>query len=306
MDAPLVEDLPLPEGPLSPWLRLAHVCTYSRQASGAPARLRVLRDFELILVLEGNAWLWCEAQGGALAMPAGTVALLPPGLAHAHAQEGHSHLAVHFDLVADPSLKHPAMIIYAGGLRGPDPPLRTAPRCRLGGTDGLIWRLVTPVTDPGQWRERLGRLVHHYRLGRHQALDARLEAAEQLTWALRRLSAGGNASPCADPRIVAAMEAVEAEPTRPWTVAALARRCDLGPTAFRSAFRTATGTTPRRWLEGRRCELAARLLVESARPVAEVARACGFADPFHFSRVFRRAMGDAPSAFRLSAGMARA
>ncbi|MBN1672188.1 MAG: helix-turn-helix transcriptional regulator [Kiritimatiellae bacterium] len=40
------------------------------------------------------------------------------------------------------------------------------------------------------------------------------------------------------------------------------------------------------------------LLVETALPVSEVARMCGYADPLHFSREFARRQGAAPTAFR--------
>jgi len=40
------------------------------------------------------------------------------------------------------------------------------------------------------------------------------------------------------------------------------------------------------------------LLAESGLPVTEVARRVGYADPFYFSKVFRRHAGDSPSRWR--------
>ena len=56
-------------------------------------------------------------------------------------------------------------------------------------------------------------------------------------------------------------------------------------------------------LERRLCHAHARLVDPHAepQPVAEIARACGFADPAHFSRCFRVRFGDTPSGVRAEA-----
>ncbi len=66
-----------------------------------------------------------------------------------------------------------------------------------------------------------------------------------------------------------------------------------------TAFRASTGRPPHRWLLERRVEHAKELLeVRPARPVTEVALACGFTSSAHFATVFRRATGQTPSAWR--------
>lgn len=47
-----------------------------------------------------------------------------------------------------------------------------------------------------------------------------------------------------------------------------------------------------------RIDRARRLLIETTLPVAEIARRCGFADPFYFSRRFRLENGETASAYR--------
>ena len=47
-----------------------------------------------------------------------------------------------------------------------------------------------------------------------------------------------------------------------------------------------------------RIEGARTLLAKTTTPLAEVAGICGFADQSHFSRVFARAMGTSPGAWR--------
>lgn len=78
---------------------------------------------------------------------------------------------------------------------------------------------------------------------------------------------------------------------------AAAHAAGLHPHRFHRLFRTALGCTPRAWLERRRMDLARRLLAEGA-TVQAAASACGYDNPFHFSRVVRRLLGASPQALR--------
>jgi AraC-like DNA-binding protein len=72
----------------------------------------------------------------------------------------------------------------------------------------------------------------------------------------------------------------------------------LSPIYFGRLFRKATGVTPMTYLRGLRMDRAAQLLCSGEQTIAQVADAVGFADPYHFSRVFRQHMGMAPSDYR--------
>lgn len=82
------------------------------------------------------------------------------------------------------------------------------------------------------------------------------------------------------------------------TVAALARRARMSPRNFARAFRRETGVTPAAYVEAQRVEAARRLLETTARSVAEVAAACGFARVETLHRAFRRVLGIAPAQYR--------
>jgi AraC family transcriptional regulator len=63
-------------------------------------------------------------------------------------------------------------------------------------------------------------------------------------------------------------------------------------------FRRFLGCTPGDYLRGRRMRLAAERLREPGARVKGVALELGFADAFHFSRVFRKEMGVSPREWR--------
>lgn len=78
----------------------------------------------------------------------------------------------------------------------------------------------------------------------------------------------------------------------------LARACSLSRAHFARAFRATTGVTPMQWLLGQRIDRAKNLLLNSTRPIDEIAHDCGFADQSHFTRAFLKAIGDTPGAWR--------
>lgn len=82
------------------------------------------------------------------------------------------------------------------------------------------------------------------------------------------------------------------------TTADLARECGVSTGHFVRAFRTSVGTSPHRWLMERRVERVKQLLLGGTPPIAEVATACGFADQSHLTRVFTKAVGITPGAWR--------
>lgn len=84
----------------------------------------------------------------------------------------------------------------------------------------------------------------------------------------------------------------------PLRIEDLAACAHLSPSQFQRVFRKTFGITPIRYQLELRMKLAARMLVESAYPVGEIALRCGYSDVYYFSRAFRKAHGLSPRAFR--------
>jgi AraC-like DNA-binding protein len=101
-------------------------------------------------------------------------------------------------------------------------------------------------------------------------------------------------------RVRAALDYIHAHYAESVTRADLARTLFLSESRFHDVFRAATGLAPLEYLQTYRLRRAQELLASDGAGVAEVGRACGFADPFHFSRQFRKAFGESPRQYRES------
>ena len=82
------------------------------------------------------------------------------------------------------------------------------------------------------------------------------------------------------------------------TNAILARECGISEVYFRRLFLEKMGTSPRQYLIDVRMQKAKQLLAEGALKISAVAQACGFSNPYHFCRVFRRCTGVTPTDYR--------
>ena len=80
-------------------------------------------------------------------------------------------------------------------------------------------------------------------------------------------------------------------------IAEAAEACKLSYSYFIKAFKTTTGQTPHRWLNGYRIDLAKELLL-GPKSIADIALICGFADQSHLTRVFVRQVGTPPGNWR--------
>lgn len=78
----------------------------------------------------------------------------------------------------------------------------------------------------------------------------------------------------------------------------ICREINLSPYYFIRLFKARTGKTPYQYLLELRLQQAEVLLKQVGYSVKEVARLCGFINPGHFSSLYRRFMGIAPSEYR--------
>jgi len=102
------------------------------------------------------------------------------------------------------------------------------------------------------------------------------------------------------PLVADALDYIEKHCMQPISLANVAAAVRRSPAYVTTALRQATGKTAGEWIMAGRIAEAARLLVTSDERIDIVAERVGYADPTHFIRIFRRARGMTPAAFRAS------
>jgi AraC-like DNA-binding protein len=230
---------------------------------------------EWLLVLRGSGTAWC-------------------GEFHASARPGellwldnlqpHGHQADHAD---------PWELLWLR-CHGPD---LARWRERLGG--GCCLRVVP--TDPSLIATRIRDLLTLAQERDRQPSDPwNLRIQAGLTGLLAEIAgaAGPDAARSADPAVARCQAAMLADLAGRWQVDRLVTTARLPSSSLYRRFERVCGLAPLAWLQRRRLERAADLLGRTRRPVAEIAAAVGFPDPFHFSRAFHAAFGLAPRDYR--------
>lgn len=101
-----------------------------------------------------------------------------------------------------------------------------------------------------------------------------------------------------DARVMRAVEFVARHYARPLGVPEMAEAAGLSPSRLSHLFRDEMGMSPREHLERVRLEKARRMLEMTSLPVATIAEAVGFPNPFHFSGRFRALVGTSPTEYR--------
>ena len=72
----------------------------------------------------------------------------------------------------------------------------------------------------------------------------------------------------------------------------------MSPYHFSRSFKQAAGVGLQRYVTQRRIERAKSLMRKTRRPLAMIARQCGFIDQSHLTSIFRRETGMTPARYR--------
>lgn len=247
-------------------------------------------DFlEIALITQGNA-VHVSADGDYRVQP-GSAVVVPPNEWHGYSQ---CQDLVVFDCFVAPELIDGTLsfldqelpllrTIHAG------PTVSWVPRVQLSAAElsrslGELHSISDISTDQRSRVQVVGHLLVY--------LDI-LDRAwpERDVW---RLPAGAQRHPAA----LRAMELMERDLAHAWSLAELAADVAVERTHLVRLFRRSVGTPPMAYLNRRRAQVAAALLVRTDRPVAQIGARLGWADPAYFARRFRAVFGLSPSAYR--------
>jgi AraC-like DNA-binding protein len=148
-----------------------------------------------------------------------------------------------------------------------------------------------PLTDWAWWQP-IWTAIPAWISARNLPGELRLQAL--ISAVLAEVLVGTAAAEAVDPRLESALRWMDAHCLDHPALEAAASIAGLAPAVFHRRFTAAYACTPRSWLEGRRLDHARCLLREPGATVQAVAATCGYANPFHFSRVMRRRLGVSP------------
>ncbi|QND73353.1 AraC family transcriptional regulator [Tardiphaga robiniae] len=117
-------------------------------------------------------------------------------------------------------------------------------------------------------------------------------------WVEKGCGSDGWVAAARDPGIGRVLAAIHRDPTRDWTVEALADVMHASRSAFALRFANVVGQTPARYVAQLRMREAKQWLVRDRLKIAVVARRLGYESEAAFSRAFKRIIGAPPSHFR--------
>lgn len=101
-------------------------------------------------------------------------------------------------------------------------------------------------------------------------------------------------------RLAPVFQLIQQYPAEPLTLHRMAATVHLQPTYFSLIFKRVTGMPPHRYLAAYRLQQVRNRLISTRDPIGKIALATGYNDAFYLARVFRRAEGMSPSAYRTS------
>jgi AraC-like DNA-binding protein len=178
--------------------------------------------------------------------------------------------------------------------------------CAFGSTDATLLVSLLPQLVHVRGEDRLAALAqlvaeeaHASRPGRDVILSRLLEVL--LIEALRSTT-GPDMPPgllkgLADERLAVALRRMHEHPTRPWTVAHLAKEAAFSRSAFFDRFKRSVGVAPMEYLLRWRMALAKNLLRRKEGSVAEIAERVGYSSASTFSIAFSRHVGQPPAQY---------
>ena len=160
--------------------------------------------------------------------------------------------------------------------------------------------------EPG--RGRLNALIHYLiesfqteRPDGHRQRRAAEWLLEEISINLRQAPSSG--SEILSPTLFRLETYIRQNLHRPLTIPILAKAANCSVAGIHRMFQLVRKQTPAKWVAAQRTERAAHLLRTTSLPVQEVAIEVGIADPFQFSRFFKRCTGYSPRRYRQRQGI---
>jgi AraC family transcriptional regulator, arabinose operon regulatory protein len=232
----------------------------------------------VIVCVDGAGW--CRLSYGRYDVEAGQALVIPAGVPHAYGAADDRPWTIWWLHLGGADVAELVGAVLAGAV--------------LGGSGGPVVRVGDLYQAVSLVEDVLGRME------RDDSVRSR-QAAAGAAWHLLALLAADRAGAPASrsDAIQQAQQYLREHLATRVSVAELAALARLSPSHFAALFRRATGTGVLQYQTRLRMSRARELLDTTDRPIAEIARALGYADPFYFSRHFHSVHGVSPSDYRV-------
>jgi AraC family transcriptional regulator len=251
--------------------KMTGLATYPAGATFGP---RTLRDHEFVWVIEGDVEY--RREGTKISAGPGSVLLCRPGATDAFRWDPHHrtrHGFFHFDVLSVPDAW---------------PPRDEWPLARVPDEGDVLRPLFRHLLtwsgrgDPDLLQTTMSHMLASYVTGE---ISTRQVPQEPLPDAVERAWSY-------------ITDGLEHDPASNITLPDLARAARVSPEHLCRLFKSSTGRTPVETARLARLDQAAVLLARTNFSVARIASACGFPNPYHFSRRFKEAFGRPPRELR--------
>lgn len=272
--------------------------------------MRVIGEYEWIVVVAGQVRFLVEDRPYLLA--SGDTLLLEPDVRHCAdwvGSEGCRFYFVHFQPVTAPvPTTHAEEAERAEAMKAElreqlvTHPFYILPRIRLA-------MIALPVHGAlGSRQDTVCTLFERALAERsHFGVDSQLVIAQLVAHMLTqaaRASAMGSASGtlseegAMDRTLQAALARIHADSGEAFSVHALAESVGVSQQYLTRLFSVRLGMPPLRYVNRLRMDRAKALMRRTRMDIQEIAWACGFPNPYYFSRLFRQLEGESPSRYR--------
>ena len=242
---------------------------------------RLLTDYELVLIVEGNVTY--IAEGERFALSPGSIVLGKPGTTEIYEWDTKNptyHDYVHFTVNHWPD-DWPPIDDWQRVFLQPDPSIRPLFRHLL---KHLSEKQTLPVTTSNRPESRLIEAMLDILLETHHSVQTAVGTETVPEPVLRALNV--------------MMHGIEEVPMREYSLDELANAAGRTPKHLCRLFTTALGRPPIQTYNLIRLNYAIALLARSGLNINEIATRCGYANHFYFSRSFTKAFGKPPSHMR--------